>query len=77
MTGGPVRPILRGLAAGRGSAVDDGGRDLDPGGLRSLAFEALHARERRVVDLDAGDLLVHVAQHPRAARRAFPASPSM
>jgi len=34
--------------------------DLDPRLLGGIALEPLHARERGVIDLDAGDPLVHV-----------------
>jgi hypothetical protein len=47
----------------------DLGADGDPLGLGGVAGAAPHAGERRVVDLDAGDLVVHVLQHPDAARR--------
>src|SRR6187397_2946061 len=48
---------------------DDLCRDLDAGGLRILALETLHPLERRLVDLDAGDVVVHVLEHAGAARR--------
>ena len=43
--------------------------DLDSGRLRLVALEILHPGEGGLVDLDARDVVVHVAEHPRAPRR--------
>src|SRR5262249_59719581 len=49
--------------------LDDVDGDLDAGRLRLVALEPVHAGEGRAVDLDAGDVVVHVPEHPRRARR--------
>jgi cellulose 1,4-beta-cellobiosidase len=49
-----------GHAADLAQLLDDVRRDLDPGGFRVLARPARQLRERGLVDLHAGDVLVHV-----------------
>src|SRR5262245_18581699 len=58
-----------GHASHLANAPDRVDGDLDPGCFRLVALEPLHSTECGLVELDAGDVVVHVPEQAGAARR--------